>query len=144
MTALQTPPSVRSRGGTYVMGCRLALELLAILVGGPPAEAPPAADTDLATVPLPPGLVAAQTRPAAAAVVCFLEGPAVDADGSVYFSDIAGNRILRMDPSGKVTVFRADSGRTNGNTFDARGRLLSCEGAENGPGGRRRLVRTDL
>jgi gluconolactonase len=43
-----------------------------------------------------------------------------------------------------LSVFRADSGRTNGNTFDASGRLISCEGAEQGPGGRRRVVRTDL
>ena len=71
--------------------------------------------------------------PTAAAVVCFLEGPAVDADGNVFFSDIAGNRILKMDPKGKVTVFRADSGRTNGNCFDAQGRLISCEGGEQGP-----------
>ena len=49
-----------------------------------------------------------------------------------------------MTPEGVVSVFRADSGRTNGNTFDARGRLISCEGAEQGPGGRRRVVRTDL
>jgi gluconolactonase len=79
----------------------------------------------------------------AAAVVCFLEGPAVDADGNVYFSDIAGNRILKMDPKGGLSVFRADSGRTNGNCFDARGRLISCEGGEQGTG-RRRIVRTDL
>lgn len=78
-----------------------------------------------------------------AAVVCFLEGPAVHADGSVFFSDIAGNRILHRDPAGKVTVFRADSGRTNGNTFDRQGRLISCEGNEQGVG-RRRVVRTDL
>src|SRR5206468_13051772 len=49
-----------------------------------------------------------------------------------------------MDKSGAVTTFREDSGRTNGNTFDAQGRLISCEGAENGPGGRRRIVRTDM
>jgi gluconolactonase len=49
-----------------------------------------------------------------------------------------------MNAKGAVTVFRADSGRTNGNTFDAQGRLISCEGAENGPGGRRRIVRTDM
>ena len=49
-----------------------------------------------------------------------------------------------MTPAGVVSVFRADSGRTNGNTFDARGRLVSCEGAEQGPGGRRRVVRTDI
>jgi gluconolactonase len=106
--------------------------------------APAQEKTDLSKAPLPAGLVVADTAPGAAAVVCFLEGPAVHADGSVYFSDIAGNRILRMAPDGAVTTFRADSGRTNGNTFDGQGRLISCEGAEAGPGGRRRVVRTDL
>jgi gluconolactonase len=48
-----------------------------------------------------------------------------------------------MNVKGQVSVFRADSGRTNGNTFDAQGRLVSCEGGEQGPG-RRRIVRTDL
>jgi gluconolactonase len=62
----------------------------------------------------------------------------------VFFSDIAGNRILKMDAKGAVTTFRADSGRTNGNCFDAEGRLVSCEGGEQGPGGRRRVVRTDM
>ncbi len=93
---------------------------------------------------LPEGLVKSGTKPEVSSLVCFLEGPAVDAKGNVYFSDIAGNRILKRDPSGKVTVFRADSGRTNGNTFDGKGRLISCEGRELGPGGRRRVVRTDL
>jgi gluconolactonase len=102
-----------------------------------------AAQTDFSKAPLPPNLVSAASPPAAAAVVCFLEGPAVDADGNVFFSDIAGNRILKMDPRGHVTVFRADSGRTNGNCFDSQGRLISCEGGEQGPG-RRRLVRTDM
>src|SRR5207244_1910521 len=92
----------------------------------------------------PAGLVDAGAAPSAAALVCFLEGPAVDSRGNVFFSDIAGNRILKMTPDGKVTTFRADSGRTNGNAFDRAGRLLSCEGAEMGPGGRRRMVRTDL
>jgi gluconolactonase len=68
----------------------------------------------------------------------------VDEKGDVYFSDIAGNRILRLAADGRLSVFRADSGRTNGNTFDAEGRLISCEGAESGPGGRRQVVRTDL
>ena len=62
----------------------------------------------------------------------------------MYFSDIAGNRILKLSSDGQVSIFREDSGRTNGNTFDAEGRLISCEGAEFGPGGRRRLVRTTL
>src|SRR5262245_51296401 len=80
---------------------------------------------DLAKAPLPEGLVARQTVAAPAALVCFLEGPAVDAAGNVFFSDIAGNRILKMDATGAVTTFRADSGRTNGNSFEAEGRLIS-------------------
>ncbi len=99
---------------------------------------------DFQRSPLPVQLLAPEARIQIAAGACFLEGPAVDEAGSVYFSDIAGNRILKLDPQGQLTTFRADSGRTNGNTFDALGRLISCEGAENGPGGRRRLVRTDL
>jgi gluconolactonase len=98
---------------------------------------------DLSKTPLPAGLVVGGTVAAPAAVVCFLEGPAVDGAGNVFFSDIAGNRILKMDAKGTVTTFRADSGRTNGNCFDAEGRLISCEGGEQGPG-RRRIVRTDM
>ncbi|MBI2808615.1 MAG: SMP-30/gluconolactonase/LRE family protein [Planctomycetes bacterium] len=93
--------------------------------------------------PLPPGLVAPATVVDTAGTACFLEGPAVDGKGNVFFSDIAGNRILKMDPKGKIDVWRADSGRTNGNAFDAHGRLISCEGNEQGEG-RRRIVRTDM
>jgi sugar lactone lactonase YvrE len=118
------------------------LTLLMVVVLAPAVDA--ADPVKVADVPLPAGLVAANTKAVVAAGVCFLEGPAVDDRGNVYFSDIAGNRILKMDADGKVSVFRADSGRTNGNTFEAMGRLISCEGAENGPGGRRRIARTDL
>ena len=97
----------------------------------------------LTQIPLPTSLLEPDGKVQAAAVVCFLEGPAPDAEGNVYFSDIPGNRILKMDPQGNVSTFRADSGRTNGNTFDAQGRLISCEGTEQGPG-RRRVVRTDM
>jgi gluconolactonase len=95
-------------------------------------------------VPLPAELVPANAKAAPASVVCFLEGPAIDAAGNIFFSDISGNRILKRSPAGQNSVFRADSGRTNGNTFDAQGRLISCEGGEMGNGGRRRIVRTDL
>jgi gluconolactonase len=98
---------------------------------------------DLSRVLPPEGLVARDVAPAPAAVVCFLEGPAIDAAGNLFFSDIAGNRILKRDPRGTITTFRPDSGRTNGNCFDAQGRLISCEGGEQGPG-RRRIVRTDM
>ena len=114
---------------------------LALLAAATAVRKP--AQIDLTKMPPPADLVPKDTKPTAAAVVCFLEGPAVDAQGNVYFSDIAGNRILKRDTKGSVTVFRADSGRTNGNCFDAEGRLISCEGGEQGPG-RRRMVRTDM
>jgi gluconolactonase len=95
-------------------------------------------------VDLPAGLVAAGTKAKTAANACFLEGPAWHSSGTLYFSDISGNRILKLAPDGSIAVFREDSGRTNGNTFDAEGRLISCEGAEFGTGGRRRLVRSDV
>lgn len=99
---------------------------------------------EAAGAPLPTKFLAPQAATTVAARVAFLEGPAVDDKGDLYFSDLIGNRIMKMTPQGAVSVFRADSGRTNGNTFDEKGRLLSCEGAEQGPGGRRRIVRTDM
>jgi len=81
-------------------------------------------------------------RPATQLV--FTEGPAVDADGNVYFSDILNNRICKLAPDGTRTVFREPSHRTNGQTFDQKGRLYHCEGSEFGPGGGRRVTRTDL
>ncbi len=71
----------------------------------------------------------------------FTEGPAPTADGAILFSDI-GNRILRFDPaSGRVSVFRDPSGKSNGLKFDPRGQLVACEGAA--PGGNRRISITD-
>src|SRR5688500_4040110 len=80
----------------------------------------------------------------AATSLVFTEGPAVDADGNLYFSDIENNRILKRAADGRRSVFREPSGRTNGQTFDREGRLYHCEGAEFGPGGSRRVSRTDL
>ena len=77
--------------------------------------------------------------------VAFTEGPAADAAGMVYFSDIINNRIMRFDSrTGKSAVWRTESGRANGLLFDPRGRLLTCEGNEFGGGGGRRVTRTDL
>lgn len=76
--------------------------------------------------------------------IAFTEGPAVDSEGRVYFSDIINNRIMVMDPDGSRRVFREPAQRTNGQCFDQKGRLYHCEGAEFGPGGGRRITRTDL
>ena len=95
---------------------------------------------DLSALPLPEGAEPVH----AATTLVFTEGPAVDADGTLYFSDIENNRILKLAPDGTRSVFREPSGRTNGQTFDLSGRLHHCEGAEFGPGGGRRVSRTDL
>jgi gluconolactonase len=99
---------------------------------------------NLTATPVPAGLLDPQGATTIAARTCLLEGPAFDAAGNLFFSDIGGNRIYRLTPAGHLSIFRSDSGRTNGNTFDALGRLISCEGAEFSPGGRRRVVMTDI
>ena len=100
---------------------------------------------DLRQTPLPSSFLE-DTAVAPASFVAFTEGPAAAADGSVYFSDIVNNRIMRFDPQTKLTsVWRTPSGRTNGTLFDAQGRLLACEGNEFGPNdGNRRITRTDM
>lgn len=65
------------------------------------------------------------------------EGPAVAPDGSIYFSDIPfgndGGLIVRFDPRTKqISIFTDNSGKSNGLIFDARGRLLACEGSNFG------------
>jgi gluconolactonase len=64
----------------------------------------------------------------------FTEGPACDADGNVYFSDIPNERIHKWSTDGKLSTFREDTGRANGLYFDRDGNLLACEG------GNRRLT----
>lgn len=57
------------------------------------------------------------------------EGPVYFADQRcLIFSDIPSNRLLRWDEeSGNVTIFRAPSNFSNGNTRDRQGRLVTCE-----------------
>src|SRR5437870_8356504 len=65
------------------------------------------------------------------------EGPAVAPDGSIYFSDIPFGKdkglIVRFDPrSKKTSIFTDDSHKSNGLKFDAQGRLIACEGSDDG------------
>lgn len=65
----------------------------------------------------------------------FTEGPVWSREGFLLFSDVPNNRVLKFEPGKGTSVFREDSQGTNGNTFDAQGRLYSCESRS------RRLVR---
>jgi gluconolactonase len=61
--------------------------------------------------------------------VLWAEGPAWSAQGRyLVWSDIPNNRQMRWsEDDGRVSVFRAPSNNSNGNTFDFQGRQLSCE-----------------
>jgi gluconolactonase len=88
-------------------------------------------------------------EPQLAATLTFTEGPAVAPDGSVFFTEIVNQRIMRLGADGKLTVFRENSNVANGLLFDPEGRLIACEGATfQRPGvkvsGIPRVTRTDM
>lgn len=60
----------------------------------------------------------------------FTEGPAADAEGNVYFTDIPENKIYKWTVDDKLEVFQEETGGANGLYFDADGNLLICEGRE--------------
>ena len=84
--------------------------------------------------------------------VSMLEGPAVDAEGNVYFTDILTQRIMRFSKDGKFSIFREKSNIANGLVIDPQGRLVAAEGAASptaersgmATGGIPRVTRTDL
>ncbi len=61
----------------------------------------------------------------------FTEGPAVDKDGNVYFTDQPNDRIMKWSPDGKITTFMSPCGRSNGLYFDKKGVLLACADDKN-------------
>ncbi len=65
-----------------------------------------------------------------ATTVAFTEGPTVDAEGTVYFTDLANNRIMTFSTDGEMSTFRQPSHRANGLIFDSQWRLLACEGGD--------------
>ena len=72
-----------------------------------------------------------------AAGYVFTEGPAWSREGYLIFSDVPNNKLLQLEPGTPVSVFRSNSNGANGNTFDAQGRLYTCESHL------RRVTRTD-
>jgi gluconolactonase len=66
----------------------------------------------------------------------FTEGPVWSRDGYLLFSDIPSNHIVKLTAQG-ASIFRESSNGANGNTFDDKGRLYTCESHT------RRVTRTD-
>ena len=96
----------------------------------PPEEAPPEAAPPARTL-------------AVETTVAFTEGPTEAEDGSVYFTDLGNNRILRWSADDGLSTFRQPSNRANGLIFDSEWRLLACEGGD-GETALPRVTRTDL
>jgi len=67
----------------------------------------------------------------------FTEGPAWSRDGYLIFSDVPADKLLQFTPGEAATIYRGNANGANGNTFDAQGRLYTCESHS------RRVTRTD-
>ena len=61
----------------------------------------------------------------------FTEGPAVDGDGNVFFTDQPNNRIYKWSVDGELSIFHEEPGRANGLYFDKDGNLLACADLNN-------------
>ncbi len=61
----------------------------------------------------------------------FTEGPAVDAEGVVYFTDQPNDRILRCDLDESVTTWLQPAGRSNGLFFSKPNTLIACADGNN-------------
>ncbi len=57
----------------------------------------------------------------------FTEGPAVDTQGNIYFTDVQRSRIHKIDRQGQLTTFLENTQGMNGLMFDPRGRLIACQ-----------------
>jgi len=60
----------------------------------------------------------------------FTEGPAVDLQGNLYFTDTFRSKIYRINEEGQAEVFVDQSYGTNGLMFGPDGRLYGCQNAK--------------
>ena len=58
----------------------------------------------------------------------FTEGPAVNAQGQVFFNDVGASKTYRVTSAGKVEEFLSDSKRGDGQAFGPDGRLYANAG----------------
>ena len=58
----------------------------------------------------------------------FTEGPVGAPDGGLYFTDNRANKILLLDPSGKISVTHENTTNANGLVLTKEGDILAAEG----------------
>lgn len=61
----------------------------------------------------------------------FTEGPAVDQQGNIFFSDQPNNTIWKYATDGQLSVYLKPAGRSNGTYFDKKGNLIACADEQN-------------
>ncbi len=61
----------------------------------------------------------------------FTEGPAVDSEGNVFFTDQPNNRIWEWTVDQELVLWHENPGRANGTYFDRHGNLLTCSDEDN-------------
>lgn len=60
----------------------------------------------------------------------FTEGPVWHPrERHLIFSDMPGDHMRKWTADGRITTFRKPSNKANGNAYDAKGRLITCEHA---------------
>jgi gluconolactonase len=65
----------------------------------------------------------------------FTEGPAMDGEGNLFFSDAPRSRIGILPAGGAARVWKTETRGANGMMFDRQGRLITCN-SQLGTGGR--------
>jgi gluconolactonase len=57
----------------------------------------------------------------------FTEGPAADREGNLFFSDVAGDKLYKVDSLGQLSTILDPSHHTNGLMVNAAGNVVACE-----------------
>ena len=87
-------------------------------------------DVDFSKLPLPAGVAAA---PTSALFLAFTEGPACDADGTVYFSDIRTIAFSNGRPTARSRSFASRAGGRTATRSIAKVACCIAKGPSSGP-----------
>ena len=60
----------------------------------------------------------------------FVESPASDKEGNIYFSDVPDSKIYKITPQGSLSLFARETGETTGLMFGKDGKLYGCRHKE--------------
>lgn len=61
----------------------------------------------------------------------FTEGPAVDKEGTIYFTDQPNDAIWKWATDGTLSLFKQGTGRANGLYMDKEGNMIACADEKN-------------